>query len=249
MMNDDNVETGEGAVDLIPYDDATSASQKIEVPQERIQEVRIRLRTLKEQAEEIYVETAELMYEVQMGEYYLLWDNQTTGERYKSFEEYCEEEFRCKIRKAQYLVKIHDVLVMGYKIPADELRELGWSKAKELASTDLLTSENAMEWVDRAKDLSWRKLVQVIEQEENARDGIEEEEPEEDEEEGGDEEEEKMSSLSFKLYQEQKENVLVAIELAKKLIGSDKKGHLLDSICSEYIAANSHKIAPPEEDV
>ena len=70
-----------------------------------------------------FVDLGRYLCEVRAGQYWRL-DN------LKSFDEFLEKKFPESRRKAYYLMAIHENLT---KIPKPELREVGWSKATEMA--------------------------------------------------------------------------------------------------------------------
>ena len=78
----------------------------------------------KEQEREVrFVDLGRYLCEVRTGQYWRL-------ENLKSFEDYLEKRFPDSRRKAYYLMAIHENLT---QVPKHALREVGWSKAVELA--------------------------------------------------------------------------------------------------------------------
>ena len=69
-----------------------------------------------------FVELGEYLCEVRSKQYWRL-------EKLKSFDEFLAKRFPESRRKAYYLMAIHENLT---KIPKQQLREVGWSKATEL---------------------------------------------------------------------------------------------------------------------
>ena len=61
--------------------------------------------------------------EVRAGQYWRL-------EKMKSFDDFLEKRFPDSRRKAYYLMAIHENLT---RVPKQQLREIGWTKATELA--------------------------------------------------------------------------------------------------------------------
>ena len=72
--------------------------------------------------DERFVELGQYLCEVRAGQYWRL-------ENLKSFDEFLEKRFPESRRKAYYLMAIHENLT---RIPKRQLREVGWSKAREL---------------------------------------------------------------------------------------------------------------------
>src|SRR2546428_10812455 len=80
-------------------------------------------RTLSLERETRFVELGKYLCEVRAGQYWRL-------ENLHSFDEFLERRFPASRRKAFYLMSIFEVL--GPQIRR-ELREIGWTKARELA--------------------------------------------------------------------------------------------------------------------
>ena len=70
-----------------------------------------------------FVELGRYLSEVRSGQYWRL-------DRLKSFDEFLERRFPDSRRKAYYLMAIHEHLT---RIPKQQLKEMGWTKATELA--------------------------------------------------------------------------------------------------------------------
>jgi len=73
--------------------------------------------------DERFVELGQYLCETRSGQYWRL-------ENLKSFDEFLEKRFPESRRKAYYLMTIHENLT---RIPKRQLREVGWSKAAEMA--------------------------------------------------------------------------------------------------------------------
>ena len=70
-----------------------------------------------------FVDLGRYLCEVRAGQYWRL-------EKMKSFDEFLERRFPDSRRKAYYLMAIHEQLT---RVPKQHLREVGWTKATELA--------------------------------------------------------------------------------------------------------------------
>jgi len=70
-----------------------------------------------------FVDLGRYLCEVRAGQYWRL-------EKMKSFDEFLEKRFPDSRRKAYYLMAIHENLT---RVPKQQLREIGWTKARELA--------------------------------------------------------------------------------------------------------------------
>src|SRR5258707_3346443 len=100
----------------------------------------------KEQERDVrFVELGEYLCEVRSKQFWRL-------ERLKSFDDFLAKRFPDSRRKAYYLMAIHENL---RKIPKQQLREVGWSKATELvkvARKDRETFDCAT-WLHKAREL------------------------------------------------------------------------------------------------
>src|SRR6266403_1651550 len=79
-------------------------------------------KTKEKQQDVHFVELGECLCEVRAKQYWRL-------ERLKSFDQFLERRFPGSRRKAYYLMAIHEKLT---RIPKQQLREVGWSKAIEM---------------------------------------------------------------------------------------------------------------------
>ncbi|MFZ0634198.1 MAG: hypothetical protein WA755_06580 [Candidatus Acidiferrales bacterium] len=90
---------------------------------EKIDEILEWERATERERDTRFVDLGRYLCEVRSGQYWRL-DNM------KSFDEFLEKRFPESRRKAYYLMAIHEQLP---RIPKPELREVGWTKATELA--------------------------------------------------------------------------------------------------------------------
>ena len=70
----------------------------------------------------------------------------------KSFEDFLEKRFPDSRRKAYYLMAIHENLT---RVPKQQLREIGWTKARELAKVARREGQGfeSAPWVHKAQEL------------------------------------------------------------------------------------------------
>lgn len=130
--------------------------------------IRHRARVLAEQVETGYLELGEILYRI--------YDAPVDGDPkngsvlakwgYNNIGEFAEKELSLHYKKAQRLVRIF------YRVEVElnglgqnpELKKrfirLGWSKARELVR--VLTTENMVEWIDRAETVNYTTLVEII---------------------------------------------------------------------------------------
>ena len=110
----------------------------------------------KEQEKDVrFVELGEYLCEVRAKQYWRL-------ERLKSFDEFLEKRFADSRRKAYYLMTIHEHLT---RVPKPQLREVGWTKARELVK---MARKDGAEfacapWVHKAKELPREEFRREVE--------------------------------------------------------------------------------------
>ena len=176
--------------------------------------------------------SGELLYEVNKNGYWKEWTfvdkagGKDETRPYATFEEYCDLELNMKKRKALYLVSIYEKFVVELDLPKEILRDLEWSKAKELVG--IITAENAADLMDKIGTMTLKQVIDMAKAMKTsaATSGTS----------GATAEPVDIRRLTFKLTPEQEENVNGALKLAESMTGSDKPGNQLDLICSEFTA-------------
>ena len=152
-----------------------------------------------------------------------LWDNVF----YDSFREAVEAETGVHYRKAMYLSNIYNSIVEA-EIPWAKIAPLAWSKLKEVAS--ILTNENVDEWVAKIMGPPEMTVMQIQEAVKLVKLGSLAK---------GDEVPEETStvtSISFKVHADQKENIQLAVAKAKGEAETEFDGVALDAICMNYLS-------------
>jgi hypothetical protein len=183
---------------------------------------------LKDKMEHLYIEFAEQLYKVVHSKVKgtSLWE--TWG--YDSFEDYAQHELGMKRAKAYYFMQIWKQLHINAGISKKKLGELNWSKAKELSplvKQGVLTEDNKDEWVQKAKTTSVSKLIEETRAAKTTASPTKEVE--------------KVFRVTYGLYEPQYDNLNKALDIAKILAESDKPGHLLDLICTDFLAQHAGK--------
>lgn len=143
---------------------------------------------------------------------------------YEAFRDFVEAKFGIHYRKAMYLVAIYNGLVES-GVAWEKVKGLGWSKLKELAS--ILTTDNVDKWVAIASNCTVLQLIEYIKNENkaaSATDGTSVA-PKPD-----------LVTLSFKLHEDQRETVKMALEQAKKEAGTDFDAVALEAIAIAFIS-------------
>lgn len=210
--------------DVIPFSSPVDDLSRGEVKPE----VRGRVVELVSSITKNYFQLAALLHDVRQNSYYIAWG-------FRTWREYAETEVGIGARKADYLVQIYDWFGSMGADAQQWVEGLGWTKAKELVG--VVDEQNIDEWRSRIDGLSFSQMKSELEGHvdvgglgEDGGDGGSS---------SGSGDGEKTSKLSFALYPAQKANVEQAIAAAKKAVKSDKDGHALDLICSDYLASTA----------
>jgi len=161
-----------------------------------------------------FVELGRYLCEVRSGQYWRL-DN------LKSFDEFLEKRFPESRRKAYYLMAIHEQL---RRIPKPYLKEVGWSKATELAKVARRDGAefDCATWLHRAQQLPKEEFKREVEKHLTGK------------------ETEPWEILYFKVYKSQLAVIEQALETAALMLGTDKsRGYCLEMICADFLAGAS----------
>jgi hypothetical protein len=166
----------------------------------------------KEQEKDVrFVELGEYLCEVRAKQYWRL-------EKLKSFDEFLEKRFADSRRKAYYLMTIHEHLT---RVPKPQLREMGWTKARELVKVARKDGADfaCAPWVHKAKELPKEQFKREVERHLTGK------------------ETEAWEIIYFKLYKSQLPVVEKALETAALMLGTDKsRGYCLEMICADFLA-------------
>jgi len=168
-------------------------------------------KTKEQEKDARFVELGECLCEVRSKQYWRL-------EKLKSFDEFLEKRFPDSRRKAYYLMAIHENLT---KIPKQQLREVGWSKAMELVKVARKDGENfnCATWLHKAKELPKERFKGEVERHLTGK------------------ETEPWEIIYFKLYKSQLPVVEKALETAGLMLGTNKsRGYCLEMICADFLA-------------
>jgi hypothetical protein len=163
------------------------------------------------ESDQRFVELGQCLCEVRAGQYWRL-------ENLKSFDEYLEKRFPESRRKAYYLMAIHENLT---RIPKQQLREVGWSKATEMAKVARRDGNDfdCATWLHKAKELPKDAFKREVERHLTGRDS------------------ESWEIIYFKLYKSQLPVIEQALERAALMLGTDKsRGYCLEMICADFLA-------------
>jgi hypothetical protein len=158
-----------------------------------------------------FIELGQYLCEVRAGQYWRL-------ENLTSFDEFLEKRFPESRRKAYYLMAIHENLT---RIPKPRLREVGWSKAAEMAKVARREGKDfdCATWLHKANELPKEEFKREVERHLTGK------------------ETEPWELIYFKLYRSQLPVIEQALETAALMLGSDKsRGYMLEMICADFLA-------------
>jgi len=177
----------------------------------RIDEILTWDKTKEKERDVQFVELGEYLCEVRSKQYWKV-------EKLSSFEEFLERRFPESRRKAYYLMAIHENLM---RVPKPQLREMGWTKARELVKVARKEGPEfaCAPWVHKAQQLPREEFIKEVERHLTGK------------------ETEAWEIIYFKLYKSQLPVVEKAIETAALMLGSDKsRGYCLEMICADFLA-------------
>ncbi len=176
--------------------------------------------TKERECDERFVELGQYLCEVRSGQYWRL-------ENLKSFDEYLEKRFPGSRRKAYYLMTIHEHLT---RIPKRQLREVGWTKARELVKVARREGSkfDCAPWVHKAKGLPREEFKRAVERHLTGQ------------------ETEAWEIMYFKLYKSQLPIIEQALETASLMLGTQKsRGYCMEMICADFLAGAALDEANP----
>jgi ribosomal protein L12E/L44/L45/RPP1/RPP2 len=213
-------------------DAALATTDKIEIDGQTYldRDIRKMVLDLRSRMDDSFKSVAKLLFTVYKRSLFVRWG-------FKDFGEYVEKDLNFSYRKAMYLTNIwswYTEHVTRQDVLDAIWVEIGWAKAKELVG--IIDDDNADDWLEKARNMNAIELAAAAKKYLEAKDGKE-----------GSKKKEKNEAadktLSFKLTESQKANVLQALEMAGKMSGSDKKGHNLDLMSTNFLATNADSVA------
>jgi hypothetical protein len=177
--------------------------------------------TKERECDQRFIELGQYLCEVRAGQYWRL-------ENLKSFDEYLEKRFPESRRKAYYLMAIHENLT---RIPKQHLREVGWSKATEMAKVARRDGNefDCATWLHKAKELPKEAFKREVERHLTGH------------------ETEPWEIIYFKLYKSQIPIIEQALETASLMLGAQKsRGYCMEMICADFLAGATLDEGNPE---
>lgn len=185
------------------------------------------IRVLRDRIDSDYLELSELLFLTYQQQLYAHWGKET-------FEQFVNDELGFGLRKAQYLIGIHDYYVneIGSAEVLEKVKELGWTKAKELRG--VVTEDNYEQWVELAQTHSVEDLKEEVKRNlmKDKDGGFDE-----DGETAAPKEPSKLVKIKF--VGEQYDNFIEATDRASSMCNSEKLNHIVDLICTDWLASNA----------
>jgi hypothetical protein len=167
-----------------------------------------------------FVDLGRYLCEVRAGQYWRL-------ENLASFDDFLARRFPESRRKAYYLMSIHEELPRSLR---KELQQLGWTKAAELAKVARLDGQrfDCATWLHKAGSMPKERFKEEIEKYLTG-------------------ETEASDLVYFKLFKSQIPVVEQALEIAARMLGSDRsRGYCLEMICADFLAGANLENGDPQ---
>lgn len=166
-----------------------------------------------------FVELGRYLCEVRAGQYWRL-------ENLASFDDFLQRRFPESRRKAYYLMSIHEQLPRQLR---NELKQVGWSKAAELAKVARRDGEQfkSATWMHKARQLPKQQFKDEVDMYLAGTS-------------------EPSELIYFKVFRSQMAIIEGALETAARMLGSDKsRGYCLEMICADFVAGANLDNADP----
>jgi hypothetical protein len=167
-----------------------------------------------------FVELGRYLCEVRAGQYWRL-------EKLASFDEFLQRRFPESRRKAYYLMSIHEQLPKQIR---HELKQVGWSKAAELAKVARRDAEHfeSATWLHKAETMPKQQFKDEVDKYLTGSS-------------------EASELIYLKVYKSQVPVIEQALETAARMLGSDKsRGYCLEMICADFLAGANLENGNPD---
>lgn len=148
----------------------------------------------------------------------------------KSFRDYIEKERQMDYRTIMYWVAIYNNLVTS-GVSWDAVKTIPWTKLKEIAK--VLTTENVEEWVKLAIENTTLQLKEIVKAHLAAKS---------DKDTGNVKDTPNVSTMTFKVHEDQKGIIGAAIEKAMEVASTEHKATALERICSDYMGGTDQSL-------
>ncbi len=187
----------------------------------KIEEILAWEQSVEHEKESRFVELGRYLCEVRAGQYWRL-DN------LKSFDEFLEKHFPESRRKAYYLMAIHENLP---KKTRRDLKQIGWSKATELAKVARSEGQkfDCANWLHKAREQPYVEFKREVERHLTGK------------------ETEPWEMLYFKVYKSQLQVIEEALETASLMLGTNKsRAYCLEMICADFLGGANLQNGNPD---
>lgn len=146
---------------------------------------------------------------------------------FETFKAFVESTYGMKYRKAMYFIEIYNCLVAA-EIPWDKVSHLGWTKLVEVIK--YLTADNIDEWMAQINGLTVDQIRELVHQKTkaSAAPGAGTENPTD---------VKKITSMTFKLHEDQKATVREALDKCKHETGTEFDNVALEAICLDFLGS------------
>ena len=151
---------------------------------------------------------------------------------YEDWPTYIEGELDLNIRSVQYMISIASHFGNMDPEIQEWVKEIGWSKAKELVKR--VTTDNWKEWRSKIAGKTVRQITDMLKADSDAAKASKTET-----EDVG----ERPHRMAFALFAEQAATVKQAVEQCKADANTDKDGNAITLICQDFLAAGSQTLA------
>jgi hypothetical protein len=168
--------------------------------------------SLRDRIEDQYWEMGETLSVIYRKKYFI-----TDG--HGDWKSFCERILDFKTRKATYLKDIYNKFSL-LNVSVEDRKGIGWGRLKELLP--IVNPQNVSHWLEmaRQKDLSVQALNAQVK---HALGKITAEEAGK-----------VPQVVAFSLYQEQRDGVERALDIARQMTGSESRGYQLEMVCNEF---------------
>lgn len=143
--------------------------------------------------------------------------NGWTGE-FDTFRDYCEQKLGIGYRKAMYFANIYTTLV-ELDVGWDKVKSIGWTKLREILPA--LTGENVDAWVEKAQAMTVLQLNAAVKASLAG-------------DKSGSPDAPAVTSMSFKVHEDQKQTISAAIDKAKQILSTDVDTVALEHVCLDF---------------
>lgn len=215
----------------MPDEAAVPESPEVPPPevQARPQVVAERLRQVRSEISERFIEMGQLLLEAYRGNY-----ARTLG--FPTFEAFVETTLEMSYRKARYLAECVDVFIDQYHVAPSELAQLGWTRAKELipaiaedtpapdrpAGETRTKEENVRDWMSYAQNHTTNEINLAVRRAQAPP--------------GQAEHLHGYDTITVGVFHDEKDVIDGAINLAMLEAATERRGRALMLICQDYAA-------------